>query len=386
VSPEELTALVASPDEYAVRDAVRACAERMRGPGEDDRVGLAIVLVRLAETHRSARVREEIAKACDALPDPFFDAALEALDKDPDPYVREHARRAADRRAVQRKAKQKQGEQQREADAVLREIEATYDKGARRLAERAVRRGVEHVTARLYHELAKVQDAVNGSLDRLTGEIESDAPGKAALRRHASELRGRVDYMHAIVKRGREYGAQIKPDFARTEVGALVEEARVQLFSRLVQHAPAHAARVAFQADLEPGLAMDVDRHAMLQAFQNLLQNAVEAYDDDAAARPVRVVARGRRGGSEVVIDVVDEGAGMNDEARRSLFLPFHSGKPGGTGVGLLVVRTMVEEVHEGTLAIESQLGVGTKVTMVIPARRAAAAATPGAKRKGRDR
>ena len=73
---------------------------------------------------------------------------------------------------------------------------------------------------------------------------------------------------------------------------------------------------VAFEVDVEPGLVIDVDRHAMIQALQNLFQNAVEAYPEGAPAWTVRVVARGRRAGSEVVLEVIDRGKGMSDGAR----------------------------------------------------------------------
>jgi hypothetical protein len=93
VTPAALEEVLAGSDEYAARDAVRAVAEMLRSPTHDDvdRIGLALALSEAAPGHPSVRVREEIAKACDAFPDPFFDAALAVLAADADPYVREHA-------------------------------------------------------------------------------------------------------------------------------------------------------------------------------------------------------------------------------------------------------------------------------------------------------
>jgi signal transduction histidine kinase len=371
VTPVQLEEALAGSDEYAARDAVRAAADILRRATHDehDWMGLSLALAEAASVHPSARVREEIAKACDAFADPFFDAALTALAADADPYVREHARRAADRHATKKKGQHKRDSQKRELDvafAAMDDAEGGVGSAkVRRLAERAVRRGVEHFMGQLDHELGKVQKAIGQSLSRLEVETERDAPSPAALRRDVGDLQNRVAYLFAMLRRSRAYSKRIPPRFERTDVAALVAEARAQLEARVRERAA-----VAFEADIEPGLAMDVDRHALLQALQNLLQNAVEAYPDGTPVRTIRVVARGRRAGSEVVLEVVDRGEGMSDGVRASAFTPFKSDKPGGSGLGLMVARTMIEEVHDGSLTFESQRGAGTCMTLVLPARR----------------
>ncbi len=390
MTPAELEEALAGSDEYAARDAVRAVAEILRRPTHDDedRIGLALALSEAAPVHPSARVREEIAKACDAFPDPFFDAALAVLAADSDPYVREHARRAADRHATKKKGRHKRDAQQRELDVALRamdDAEGGVEQRAkgpelRRLAERAVRRGVEHFMAQLDHELGKVHEAIGESLGRLEVEADRDAPSPAALRRDVGDLQNRVAYLFSMLRRSRAYSQRITPRFERTDVAALVGEAGAQLEARVRERGT-----VAFEVDVERGLVMDVDRHAMLQALQNLFQNAVEAYPEGAPVRTVRVVARGRRAGSEVVLEVIDRGKGMSDGARACAFTPFKSDKPGGSGLGLMVARTMIEEVHDGALSFESERGVGTCMRLVVPARRAGARGGKGEKEKEKE-
>ena len=68
-----------------------------------------------------------------------------------------------------------------------------------------------------------------------------------------------------------------------------------------------------------------------------------------------------------------DTGVGMSAEERRQLFTKFFRSRdragpdPGGTGLGLVIVKGIVEG-HGGTLAVESELGVGTRVRVVLPA------------------
>jgi signal transduction histidine kinase len=128
---------------------------------------------------------------------------------------------------------------------------------------------------------------------------------------------------------------------------------------------------VALEGD--PELAADVDRNALLQVLQNLLQNAAEAYGPDAAGPlSVRVVVRAIRSGSLVEIAITDRGRGMSEEQRSKLYVPFGSTKPGGSGLGLLVARKMVD-AHRGELAIDSAPGAGTTATITLPATQAGA-------------
>jgi two-component system sensor histidine kinase FlrB len=70
--------------------------------------------------------------------------------------------------------------------------------------------------------------------------------------------------------------------------------------------------------------------------------------------------------GDEVVFSVEDSGKGMEKEVTDRLFEPFLSRRPGGTGLGMALVRRTVE-AHGGTLRIQSKAGKGTRVEMRLP-------------------
>ncbi len=65
-------------------------------------------------------------------------------------------------------------------------------------------------------------------------------------------------------------------------------------------------------------------------------------------------------------IQFSDSGYGMNEATRRQTFQPFFTTKPNGTGLGLTLTRSIVEEVN-GSLHCESQLGQGTTFTLYLP-------------------
>jgi signal transduction histidine kinase len=103
----------------------------------------------------------------------------------------------------------------------------------------------------------------------------------------------------------------------------------------------------------------------------NLLTNARDA----AAAGPgsVRVLTRNRvlpLDGSPrdcVLIEVRDDGRGMDGTTRARVFDPFFSTRPGGTGLGMALVATLVRH-HGGCIALESEPGRGTSVRIYLPA------------------
>ncbi|HEU4649567.1 MAG TPA: ATP-binding protein, partial [Gemmatimonadales bacterium] len=115
------------------------------------------------------------------------------------------------------------------------------------------------------------------------------------------------------------------------------------------------------------------DEDLLHRIVANLLLNAVQA-----ARGPVRVVVRvGPAPAGEVPhsdienpirLQVADNGPGIPDEIRDRLFQPFVSMRPGGSGLGLAIVQRAVE-AHRGLALVDSEPGVGTTFTILLPAR-----------------
>ena len=112
-----------------------------------------------------------------------------------------------------------------------------------------------------------------------------------------------------------------------------------------------------------------VDRGQLEQVFMNLALNARDAISDDGRIEIDIRLRRGTAGGDAVLIDVVDDGAGMTDDVRKRAFDPFYTTKPTGqgTGLGLAVVHSIVTN-HRGEVRLDSTRGKGTRVSIQIPA------------------
>lgn len=106
------------------------------------------------------------------------------------------------------------------------------------------------------------------------------------------------------------------------------------------------------------------------QVFLNILKNGTQAMADmREEGRSPCFVLRVLREGNGVRIEIEDNGPGMDDNTRKRVFEPFFTTKTvsGGTGLGLSVSYFIVTEDHQGSMAVESRLGAGSKFIIGLP-------------------
>jgi signal transduction histidine kinase len=88
-----------------------------------------------------------------------------------------------------------------------------------------------------------------------------------------------------------------------------------------------------------PDLAISADPELLEQALINVLRNAIEAV---AATDSPGIDVSCRQDADHMVIEIVDNGRGADEDAVDRLFVPFFTTKPGGSGIGLSLVRQIV--------------------------------------------
>jgi PAS domain S-box-containing protein len=103
------------------------------------------------------------------------------------------------------------------------------------------------------------------------------------------------------------------------------------------------------------------DRNQLKQVFFNLTKNAIEAMQPGGKLRIIS-----RADDDSVFLLFGDSGAGIKQDDLARLFQPYHTTKPGGHGLGLMIVQRILRE-HGGQVGIESKEGVGTIVTLQLP-------------------
>ncbi|HET9794411.1 MAG TPA: HAMP domain-containing sensor histidine kinase, partial [Thermoanaerobaculia bacterium] len=139
----------------------------------------------------------------------------------------------------------------------------------------------------------------------------------------------------------------------------VLESAAAAVRARLPRREP----RIEVSPSTEVSLA-DADPDRIESVFSNLFENAILSSD-----APVRICCRARRDEGEgvfAVIEVEDDGPGINPEIHGRVFEPFVSSRPGGTGIGLALCRQIVAE-HGGTIRMSSRPG-STVFSVRLPA------------------
>ncbi len=167
-------------------------------------------------------------------------------------------------------------------------------------------------------------------------------------------------------------------DLARIEAGILrVDKSTISLNEILEQAAEvvrpaAEAKSQHLELELSPlFLPVHVDRDLMLQVAINLLSNAIK-YTPSGG----RLILRSRLDDSEVLFQVEDTGVGLTQEECQRVFDRFYRVKRNeqmaeGTGLGLALVKSIVEDLHGGHISVESTLGKGTIFTVRLKSHQA---------------
>jgi C4-dicarboxylate-specific signal transduction histidine kinase len=122
---------------------------------------------------------------------------------------------------------------------------------------------------------------------------------------------------------------------------------------------------------LELFLAQDLpvtegDPTQIQQAMLNLLHNAFDAMNDTPASRRSVEIATSYNGNGAICVAVRDHGSGISETTRQRLFEQFFTTKEEGLGMGLAIVRSIVE-AHGGSITVENAEGGGARFSFRLP-------------------
>jgi two-component system NtrC family sensor kinase len=118
--------------------------------------------------------------------------------------------------------------------------------------------------------------------------------------------------------------------------------------------------------------AVRIDSDRLRRAVLNLVDNAAQAQDEMAPSSGLqRISVRTAIRDGELELAVTDTGPGIPPEHVARVFEPLFNAKGVGTGLGLATVKQIVSQ-HNGSVAMDSELGRGTSVTIRLPLETAA--------------
>jgi signal transduction histidine kinase len=204
------------------------------------------------------------------------------------------------------------------------------------------------------HGIRNPLHIIGGFSHRLLKKTAEEDPTRSWLKAIADEAR-RIEQM---VERFENLAQRKSSFFAQEDVNDIVE-ATVEL---LMPEFRLKNLKVVFEIHPQPLLGR-FNTHLLKVALAHLLRNAIEA------TRPQGTIwVRTQAEKDMAVLVIQDTGRGMPPEVVDKVFVPFYTTKIGGTGLGMVFVRQIVDE-HRGAINLSSVVGQGTTVIIRLPLR-----------------
>jgi two-component system sensor histidine kinase BaeS len=209
------------------------------------------------------------------------------------------------------------------------------------------------LTTNIAHELRTPISAIRGELEAMMdGLIPVD-------KEHVQSLYAEIGRLRKIIEGIEELSqAEASSRYLRKTVFGLKPflEGILGRFGRLFREKD-----VEFELSCNDHIEINADPDRLSQIVINLLSNALKATEKDGY-----VIVSGSQDHSHTVITVRDSGSGIKAEDLPFIFERFYRGSKGGLGIGLTIVKELVE-AHGGSIVAESEFGKGTVFIVKIP-------------------
>lgn len=244
------------------------------------------------------------------------------------------------------------------ADDELSRLAATFNEMIERLQQSFEKQN--RFVSDASHELRTPIAVVKGYADLIEQWAKDDPKvldeSVAAIRKEAKNMTGLTEDLLFLARGDSDKLKLHKENFS---IPVLLEEMTEE--SRLI--APDHH----FECSSSKDLLLYADRKMLKQALRALMDNAIK-YTPEGGNIQVRAVKKHEK----LEITIIDSGIGIPDNDLPHIFDRFYrvdkdrSREKGGSGLGLSIVKTIVE-AHDGTISISSKQGKGTAVTIILP-------------------
>ena len=223
-----------------------------------------------------------------------------------------------------------------------------------------------HFLANMSHELRTPLNAIIGFAELIANQLFGPI-GSAKYLGYAADIRESGTHLlgivNSILDTSKIEAGSFELHEGPCDVAELIESAAHMVDGRAAQ------AELTLEQRVAPGLApLVADERVLKQVLLNLLSNAVKF----TPAGGKIVVSADVAADGGLLVQVIDNGIGIAREDLGKVFHRFsqidnsYARQYGGTGLGLHLTKKLVE-LHAGTIALESQLGVGTTVSVAMP-------------------
>jgi signal transduction histidine kinase len=206
------------------------------------------------------------------------------------------------------------------------------------------------------HEIGNPLNSIKMALTVLQNNIKKYSPEEIDV--YFNRISGEISKMETLLKSLKNFSMFETPKTSDIDL--------TMFFDNLMQllGADIRAKNVQIRIDIAPDAKrIMVDPRALQHVTMNLLANAVDAMTE--TQEPMLLI-RSQSRGNVILLSITDNGCGMSEELSRDAFKPFFTTKPHGTGLGLVISKKMLTQMHCG-IELVSEKGVGTTFHLTLP-------------------
>jgi PAS domain S-box-containing protein len=167
-----------------------------------------------------------------------------------------------------------------------------------------------------------------------------------------------VDHLEILVNDILAFAKPVEPKKKPVDLSKVLEQAIAMSEKDITEK------KIEIETEFNDVHPVIIDAAMMTDAFLNVIRNAVEASKEYGQ---IKVILRyAYESNQSVVVEIKDNGGGIDAEDMPHIFNPFFTRKNYGTGLGLSLVKKIVD-IHQGTIDIFSTKNEGTKVLIILP-------------------
>jgi two-component system, NtrC family, nitrogen regulation sensor histidine kinase NtrY len=202
--------------------------------------------------------------------------------------------------------------------------------------------------------ISTMQDIVEQDILPDSRQPEAIADLQEALETIKSRSKGIMNFVNAY----RDYTTLPKPQFTNVNVKELVTSVSNLLLADMRQ------ARIDYQYEVDTiSTEIHADQAQLQMVLINLMRNAMDALEH--TTQPSIRVKAVLNNSNQVVIEITDNGPGIDADAINKIFIPFFTTKKKGSGIGLSLSQQIIQ-LHGGQLKVSSSSNEGTIFTVIL--------------------
>lgn len=223
----------------------------------------------------------------------------------------------------------------------------------------------QNLTKILRHEIMNSVTPIVSLIGTMQEIVEHDIPANSAQTEAVDDLKEALETIESrskgimnFVNAYRDYTTLPKPQFTNINLKQLINTVSNLLLPEM------KAAGISYRASVVPDTIVVLADTAQLQmVLINLVKNAMDALEH--TDQPWITVKGSLGSGSQTIIEIMDNGPGIEPEAMEKIFIPFFTTKKTGSGIGLSLSQQIIQ-MHGGQLKVSSQPDKGTTFFVLL--------------------